>query len=60
MILLMQLAWASSSMTIGMGSLGTIVSMTQGTGADYGSALDNVVPIAFEEADAGMDTGMRC
>ena len=51
-------AWASSSLTIGMGSLGTIV-VDQGTGADYGSALDNVVPIAFEEADAGMDTGMK-
>ena len=23
-----------------------------------GSALDNVVPMAFEEADAGMATGM--
>jgi outer membrane protein OmpU len=51
-------AWASSSITIGMGSLGTIV-VDQGTGADYGSALDNVVPQAFEEADAGLDTGMR-
>jgi outer membrane protein OmpU len=51
-------AWASSSITIGMGSLGTII-VDQGTGADYGSALDNVVPVAFEEADAGMDTGMR-
>ena len=51
-------AWASSSLTIGMGSLGTIV-VDQGTGADYGSALDNVVPIAFEEADAGLDTGMK-
>jgi len=51
-------AWASSSITIGMGSLGTIV-VDQGTGADYGSALDNVVPIAFEEADAGMDSGLK-
>ena len=51
-------AWASSSLTIGMGSLGTIV-VDQGTGADYGSALDNVVPQAFEEADAGMDTGLK-
>ena len=51
-------AWASSSITIGMGSLGTIV-VDQGTGADYGTALDNVVPVAFEEADAGMDTGMK-
>ena len=39
-----------------MGSLGTIV-VDQGTGADYGSALDNVVPIAFEEADYGFGTG---
>ena len=51
-------AWASSSITIGMGSLGTIV-VDQDTGADYGSAFDNVVPQAFEEADDGMDTGMR-
>ena len=51
-------AWASSSLTIGMGSLGTII-VDQGTGADFGSALDNVVPIAFEEADAGLDTGMK-
>jgi outer membrane protein OmpU len=51
-------AWASSSLSIGMGSLGTIV-VDQGTGADFGSALDNVVPQAFEEADAGMDTGMK-
>ena len=51
-------AWASSSITIGMGSLGTII-VDQGTGADFGSAFDNVVPQAFEEADAGMDTGMR-
>jgi len=51
-------AWASSNLTIGMGSLGTIV-VDQGSGSDYGSALDNVVPQAFEEADAGMDTGMK-
>ena len=51
-------AWASSSLTIGMGSLGTII-VDQGTGADFGSALDNVVPVAFEEADAGMETGLR-
>jgi outer membrane protein OmpU len=50
-------AWASSSIAIGMGSLGTIV-IDQGTGADFGSALDNVVPVAFEEADAGVTTGM--
>jgi len=51
-------AWASSSITIGMGSLGTII-VDQNTGADFGSAFDNVVPVAFEEADDGMDTGMR-
>ena len=51
-------AWASSNLTIGMGSLGTLV-VDQGSGSDYGSALDNVVPQAFEEADAGMDTGMK-
>ena len=51
-------AWASSSVTIGMGSLGTII-VDQGTGAEFGAALDNVVPQAFEEADAGMDTGMK-
>ena len=51
-------AWDSSSISIGMGSLGTII-VDQGTGADFGTALDNVVPQAFEEADAGMDTGMK-
>ena len=51
-------AWTSSSLSIGMGSLGTII-VDQGTGADYGTALDNVVPQAFEEADAGMDTGLK-
>ena len=51
-------AWASSSLSIGMGSLGTLI-IDQDTGADMGSALDNVVPNAFEEADAGMATGMK-
>jgi len=51
-------AWASSSITIGMGSLGSII-VDQGTGADFGTALDNIVPIAFEEADAGLNTGMK-
>jgi outer membrane protein OmpU len=50
-------AWESSSLTIGMGSLGTVI-IDQDTGADMGSALDNVVPTAFEEADAGMATGL--
>jgi outer membrane protein OmpU len=49
---------SSSSVTIGMGSLGTII-VDGGTGADPGSAFDNVVPQAFEEADAGLDTGMK-
>jgi hypothetical protein len=40
-----------------MGSLGTIW-IDQGDGKDMGSALDNVVPVAFEEADAGMATGL--
>ena len=48
---------SSASVSIGMGSLGTII-VDNGTGADMGSALDNVVPTAFEEADAGMATGL--
>ena len=52
------MAFSSAALTIGMGSLGTII-VDQGTGADFGTALDNVVPIAFEEADAGLDTGMK-
>jgi len=47
----------SASVSIGMGSLGTII-VDSGVGVDFGSALDNVVPVAFEEADAGMSTGM--
>ena len=50
-------AFSSASVSIGMGSLGTIV-VDGGTGADIGNALDNVVPTAFEEADAGMATGL--
>jgi len=50
-------ALSSASVSIGMGSLGTIY-VDSGVGADMGSALDNVVPIAFEEADAGMATGL--
>ena len=49
--------FSSASVSIGMGSLGTIV-VDGGTGADIGNALDNVVPTAFEEADAGMATGL--
>ena len=51
------MAFSSAALTIGMGSLGTIV-VDNGSGADFGSALKNVVPIAFEEADAGFSTGM--
>jgi len=50
-------ALTSASVSIGMGSLGTIY-VDSGVGADMGSALDNVVPVAFEEADAGMATGL--
>jgi len=48
---------SSSSMTIGMGSLGSL-SYDSGTGGYGLNAIDNVVPIAFEEADYGMATGM--
>ena len=50
-------ALTSAALTINMGTLGTVV-VDQGSGADMGSALDNVVPTAFEEADAGMATGL--
>jgi len=49
--------FSSGALTVGMGSLGTLV-IDQGSGADMGSALDNVMPTAFEEADAGMATGL--
>ena len=48
---------SSSSMTIGMGSLGSL-SYDSGTGGYGLSAIDNVVPIAFEEADYGLASGM--
>ena len=51
-------AFSSASVSIGMGSLGTIT-IDGGTGADIGNALDNVMPTAFEEADAGMATGLK-
>ncbi len=51
-------AWDDSWLSIGMGSLGTIW-IDQGDGKDMGSALDNVVPQAFEEADAGLGTGLK-
>ena len=50
-------ALSSSSMTIGMGALGS-VSYDSGTGGYGLNAIDNVVPIAFEEADYGMATGL--
>ena len=50
-------ALSSSSMTIGMGGLGS-VSYDSGTGSYGLNAIDNVVPIAFEEADYGMGTGL--
>jgi len=49
--------WDDSWLSIDMGSLGTVW-FDQGDGKDMGSALDNVVPTAFEEADAGMATGL--
>jgi len=51
------MGFSSASVTIGMGSLGTVI-VDGGTGADIGNALDNVVPTAFEEADAGFSTGL--
>jgi outer membrane protein OmpU len=48
---------SSSSMTIGMGALGSL-SYDSGTGGYGLNAIDNKVPIAFEEADYGMSTGM--
>jgi len=48
---------SSSSLTLGMGALGSI-SVDSGTGGYGLAAIDNVVPIAFEEADAGFTTGM--
>jgi len=50
-------AVTSSSMTIGMGGLGS-VSYDSGTGGYGLTAMDNVVPIAYEEADYGAATGM--
>jgi outer membrane protein OmpU len=51
------MGFSSASVTIGMGTLGSIT-VDGGTGADIGNALDNVIPTAFEEADAGFDTGL--
>jgi len=48
---------SSSSLSIGMGSLGTIA-VDSGTGGYGLNAIDNIVPIAFEEADAGFSTGL--
>jgi len=52
------MGFSSASVSIAMGSLGTIT-VDGGTGADIGNALDNVMPTAFEEADAGFDTGLK-
>jgi outer membrane protein OmpU len=49
---------SSSSMTIGMGGLGSLM-FDQGTGGGGLAAIDNVVPIAWEEADYGLDSGME-
>ena len=38
--------FSSGNLTIGMGTLGTII-VDQGSGSDMGTALDNVVPTAF-------------
>jgi len=48
---------SSSSLTLGMGGLGSL-SYDSGTGGYGLAAIDNVVPIAFEEADYGFSTGM--
>ena len=48
---------SSSGLTIGMGSLGSI-DFDQGQGGFGLDGIDNVVPIAFEEADYGISTGM--
>jgi len=51
------MGFSSASVSIDMGTLGKIT-VDGGTGADIGNALDNVVPTAFEEADAGFDSGL--
>jgi hypothetical protein len=51
------MGFSSASVTIGMGSLGSLT-VDGGTGADIGNSLDNVMPTAFEEADAGFATGL--
>jgi len=48
---------SSSSMSIGIGALGSL-HIDSATGGYGLNAIDNVVPIAFEEADYGMATGM--
>lgn len=49
---------SSSSLSVGMGSMGTIA-YDSGTGGYGLNAIDNVVPTAWEEADHGLTTGMR-
>ena len=48
---------SSSTMSIGMGALGSL-HIDSGSGSYGLNAIDNVVPIAFEEADYGMATGL--
>jgi len=49
-------ALTSAATTINMGGLGTL-GVNQGAGSAI-SAIDNVMPTAWEEADDGMDTGV--
>lgn len=50
--------FSSASLSIGMGSLGTII-VDGGAGAGIADAITNMVPDAYEEADYGFDTGLR-
>ena len=49
---------SSSSLSLNMGSLGTVV-YDSGAGGYGLDAMDNVMPTAFEEADHGLSTGMK-
>jgi outer membrane protein OmpU len=51
-------AFSSASLSIGMGSLGTII-VDGGAGKGIADTITNMVPDAFEEADYGFDTGLR-
>ena len=48
---------SSASMSLNMGGIATLA-YDSGTGGYGANAVDNVVPTAFEEADAGFSTGM--